>query len=133
MRSLFLRETLVCLPSLTGCRLSSCSPLIPRPGSRAPWLPPQPPTSPYSMRRNPLPLLSRGKSICFLLFVDSVAECGSGIFIPDPHFFFHPGSASNNLSISTQKIGFQALGNMIRVDHPGSGPCFCCPYRIQGS
>jgi hypothetical protein len=33
--------------------------------------------------------------------------------IPDP------GSASNNLSILTQ--GFQALGNMIRVVHPGSG------------
>ncbi len=35
--------------------------------------------------------------------------------IPDP------GSASNNLSILTQKIRFLALGNMIRVVHPGSG------------
>ncbi len=38
--------------------------------------------------------------------------CGSGRFIPDPIIFhpgceiFHPGSASKNLSILTQKIGF---------------------------
>jgi hypothetical protein len=31
--------------------------------------------------------------------------CGSGMFIPDPNFF-HPGSASKNLSILTQKSGF---------------------------
>jgi hypothetical protein len=29
--------------------------------------------------------------------------CGSGMFIPDPHFFL-PGSASKNLSILTQKF-----------------------------
>jgi hypothetical protein len=52
--------------------------------------------------------------------------CGCGMFIPDPTFFhpgsefFHPGSAKN-LSILTQKNGFQALGNMIRDVHPGSG------------
>ncbi len=40
--------------------------------------------------------------------------CGSGMFIPDPTFFhpgsefFHPGS-TKNLSILTQKNGFQAL------------------------
>ncbi len=38
--------------------------------------------------------------------------------IPDP------GSASKNLSILTQKICFQPLGNMIRVVHPGSGSWF---------
>jgi hypothetical protein len=43
--------------------------------------------------------------------------------IPDPNFFY-PGSASNNLIILTSKIGFQALGNMIRVVHPGSGSYF---------
>ncbi len=33
--------------------------------------------------------------------------CGSGMFIPDPGSeFFHPGSASKNLSILTQKYGF---------------------------
>ncbi len=42
--------------------------------------------------------------------------CGSGMFIPDPNFF-HPGSASKNVSIWTQNI----RGNMIRVVHPGSG------------
>jgi hypothetical protein len=35
--------------------------------------------------------------------------------IPDP------GSTSKNLSILTQKIVFEAPGNMIRVVHPGSG------------
>ncbi len=47
---------------------------------------------------------------------------GSDIFPsrnPDPNFF-HPGSASNNLSILTQKNCFLALGNMIRVVHFGS-------------
>ncbi len=51
-------------------------------------------------------------------------------FIPDP------GSGSKNLSISTQKLVFMwALGNMIRVVHPGSG-CWCFTHpgaRIQGS
>jgi hypothetical protein len=112
---LLLRETLVCLPSLTGCRLSSCSPLILRPGSRGPWLPHPPPTSPYSMRRNPLPLLSRGKSTCFCYLY---TVCGSGIFISDPNVF-HPGSR-----IFNPKMVFKALGNMIPVDHPGSGSCF---------
>ncbi len=57
--------------------------------------------------------------------------CGSGMFIPDPTFFhpgsqisdpncLHPGSASKNLSILTQKNGFSAIENMIRVVHPGS-------------
>ncbi len=40
-------------------------------------------------------------------------------FIPDPNFF-HPGSASKNSSILTQRYGFYALGNIIRVVHPGS-------------
>ncbi len=31
-----------------------------------------------------------------------ISVCGSGMFIPDPSFF-HPGSASRNLSILTQK------------------------------
>jgi hypothetical protein len=35
----------------------------------------------------------------------------------------NPGSASKNKSILTQKNGFQALGNMIRVVRPG--------YRIR--
>jgi hypothetical protein len=39
--------------------------------------------------------------------------------IPDPNFF-HPGSVSTILSILTPKNGFQALGNMIWVVHPGS-------------
>jgi hypothetical protein len=62
--------------------------------------------------------------------------CGSGMFIPDPDLtFFHPGSrirtlsipdpgsASKNLSILyilTQKNGFYAVENMIRVVHRGS-------------
>jgi hypothetical protein len=37
------------------------------------------------------------------------------MFILGPNFF-HPGSASKNLNILTQK-----LGNMIRIVHPGSG------------
>jgi hypothetical protein len=47
---------------------------------------------------------------------------GSGMFIPDPIFsILDPGSTSKNLTILLQKNCFQALGNMIRVDHPGSG------------
>jgi hypothetical protein len=42
------------------------------------------------------------------------------MFIPDPNFF-NPGSASKNLRILTPKNGFQALGNMNRVVHSGSG------------
>jgi hypothetical protein len=34
--------------------------------------------------------------------------------------FFHPGSPLKNLSILTKKMVSQALGNMIRVVHPGS-------------
>ncbi len=45
--------------------------------------------------------------------------------ILDPNFSIpDPGSASNNLSILTNKIVFWTLGNMIRVVHPGSGSCF---------
>ncbi len=53
--------------------------------------------------------------------------CGSGMFIPDPNFFYPgskffsilvPGSTSKNLSILTQKL-FQI--SQIRVVHPGSG------------
>ncbi len=56
--------------------------------------------------------------------------CGSGMFIPDSNFFpsrfsdpniFHPGFASQNISILTQNNGFEALGNMIWVVPPGSG------------
>jgi hypothetical protein len=44
------------------------------------------------------------------------------MFIPDPNFSIaNPGSASKNLNILTEKNGFQALGNMIGVVHPGSG------------
>jgi hypothetical protein len=49
--------------------------------------------------------------------------CGSGIFIPDSGSDFSlfsipdPGYVSKNLIILTQKNGFQALGNMIRVVH----------------
>jgi hypothetical protein len=45
------------------------------------------------------------------------------MFIPDPNFF-HPGSLiriKEFTSTLTQKIGFQALRNMIRVVHPGPG------------
>jgi hypothetical protein len=59
----------------------------------------------------------KGARICVDLFlpfdlvdtlpgkVGSNQCCGSGMFIPDPNFF-HPGSASKNLSILTQKNGF---------------------------
>ncbi len=58
--------------------------------------------------------------------------CGSGMCITNPEskcFLSRirnfsipdPVSASNNLSILTLKIGFSALGNMIRVVHVGSG------------
>ncbi len=46
-------------------------------------------------------------------------------WIPDPNFFRPvPGSASKNLNILTQKKWFQALPNMIRAVHPGSGSWF---------
>jgi hypothetical protein len=54
------------------------------------------------------------------LFFNLLAQCcGSGMFISDPTFFL-PGSASKNLGILAQKQGFKALGNIIRVVHPGS-------------
>jgi hypothetical protein len=56
-----------------------------------------------------------------LIRMFSIPDLESEFFpsqIPDP------GSASKNLSILTQKIGFYALGNMIRVVNPGSGSCF---------
>ncbi len=59
-----------------------------------------------------------------------ISDFGSRIqifSIPDPWSKFFPsriqdpGSTSKNLSILTQKNGFEALENMIRVFHPGSG------------
>ncbi len=64
--------------------------------------------------------------------------CGSRMFIPDPGSdffpsgipdpkseFFHPGFRIRikefNPKTQTRKNGFLALGNMIRVVHPGSG------------
>jgi hypothetical protein len=61
--------------------------------------------------------------------------CGSGMFIPDPRSDFfpsrirtvsipEPGSASKNLSISTQKKPkkwFLSSRKYVRVVHPGSG------------
>jgi hypothetical protein len=55
-----------------------------------------------------------------LKLIGSKQCCGSGMFIPDPNFL-HPGSASKNLSILTQKNGFLALRNMIWVVYPGFG------------
>jgi hypothetical protein len=63
-------------------------------------------------------------------FPSQIPDSGSKFFpswIPDPGSEFipsgvlDPGSASKNLSILTQKNGFSALRNMIRVFHPGSG------------
>ncbi len=50
----------------------------------------------------------------------SVADPGSLSRIPDSNFF-HPGSASKNLSILTPEKVFEALRNMIRIVHPGTG------------
>ncbi len=76
--------------------------------------------------------------------------CRSGMFIPDTNFFhsgsririfpsriqypnfFHPGSASKNLSILTQKNCFLALRNMVRVVHPHPDPDFL-PSTDPGS
>jgi hypothetical protein len=66
--------------------------------------------------------------------------CGSRMFIPYPGSKFFPSRIpdppSKNLSILTQKIDSKkkkALGNIIRVVHPGSGSGFFYPTRIQGS
>ncbi len=62
-------------------------------------------------------------------FPSQILDSGSKFFpswIPDPRSKFFPsrildpGSASKNLSILTEKNGFSALRNMIRVFHPGS-------------
>ncbi len=64
------------------------------------------------------------------------------MFIPDPNFFPSripdPGSecipsriASKSLNFFNPKNGFQSLGIMIRVVHPGSGSWFFYPSRIQ--
>jgi len=42
------------------------------------------------------------------------------MFIPDPNLF-HPGSASQEYKYENPKKLFEALGNMIRVVHAGSG------------
>jgi hypothetical protein len=50
--------------------------------------------------------------------------------------YFHPGSASTNLSILNPQNCFYGLGNMIRVVHPGSGSLFSFTHPgswIQGS
>jgi len=61
--------------------------------------------------------------------------CGSGMFIPDsgsecfpsrilyPNIF-HPGSASNNISILTQKIGFSASKICAGLFIPNPDPIF---------
>jgi hypothetical protein len=63
-------------------------------------------------------------------FPSQIPDSGSKFFpswIPDPgsKFFpsriLDPGSESKNLRILTNKNGFSALRNMIRVFHPGSG------------
>ncbi len=61
----------------------------------------------------------------------SVADPGCLSRIPDTNFFPDPESASKSLSILTQKW-FLALGNTIRVVHPGSGSriLIFCPSRI---
>ncbi len=48
--------------------------------------------------------------------------CGSGMFIPDPNYS-HPGSwiRMKEFKYFNPKNCFSALGNMIRVVHPGSG------------
>jgi hypothetical protein len=52
------------------------------------------------------------------IFLSWIPDPGSEFF---PSGVLDPGSASKNLSILTQKNGFSALRNMIRVFHPGSG------------
>ena len=71
---------MVCLPFPTGCRLSSCSRLTPRPGTRGPWHQLLPPMSPYSTRRSPLPLLSRGKDIQWIGWTQERKNIVSGIW-----------------------------------------------------
>ncbi len=66
-----------------------------------------------------------------------IPDPGSDFFpsrIPDPNFF-HPGSASKNLSILTENpVSKLSEIPMIRVVHPGSGSWFTHPgFRIQGS
>ncbi len=64
------------------------------------------------------------KNFCFFLLMKAVLR--SEIFIPDPNFF-HPGSQIRikELKYFNPKI---ALGNMIRVVHPGSGSWFFSFY-----
>ncbi len=67
-----------------------------------------------------------------------ILDPGSEFFPSRIHIFFHPRSrmsASKNLSILAQKIvSKQALRNMIRVVHHGSGFFFTHPKsQIQGS
>jgi hypothetical protein len=66
-------------------------------------------------------------SLCDGILQFSVADPGCLSRIPDPNFF-HPGSEFfpsrtliKEFKYFTPKICFYALGNMIRVVHPGSG------------
>ncbi len=74
--------------------------------------------------------------------------CGFGMFIPDPEFririFSKPDTGSEffpslirikKLKYFTPKNLFQALGNMIRIVHPGSATWFSTHHGslIQGS
>ncbi len=100
----------------------------PRPGGT-----PGPSTAPEAVPRPPsYSIKEYRREVCDMSSVVRIRNVYPGsrirlFSIPDP------GSATNNLSILTQKNGFKAPGNMIRVVHPGS-LLFTHPgSRIQGS
>ncbi len=75
--------------------------------------------------------LSQIPDLASEFFPSQIPDSGSKFFpswIPDPGYKFFPsrildpGSASKDFSILTNKNGFSAPRNMIRVFHPGSGP-----------
>jgi hypothetical protein len=62
---------------------------------------------------------AQARQLIYTTQLNSLVDPGCLSRIPDQNFF-HPRSASKNLNILTPKNGFSALGNMIRVVHPGS-------------
>jgi hypothetical protein len=115
--------TLLCRVS---CRTTWSTRTLPTPGSSASAWPTRWPPSMAGTYAVVIDLTT--PEIRIRNFLGRPQCCGSGMFILDPNFF-HPGSASKNFN---PKNCFQALANMIRVVHPGSGSWFL-HIRIQRS
>ncbi len=77
-----------------------------------------------------IPLVPKHIKVQFITANNSLC-CGSGMFIPDPNFFF-PGSASKNLSIFSKKMVSKLSEISSELFIPDSDPDFL-PVLDPGS